>query len=74
MDKGEATQLISAVRQQTVPTVTAAIITARGKPTSIGEILEVQQSVTFALNPMPGHGAWEAWNKNKADHLGKVYD
>jgi hypothetical protein len=67
-------KLVAATEQAGVATLVAAIVSARGKPTSIKEIMEIGQSMHFALRPAPTHSAYQAWAKNQKDHLEKVWD
>jgi hypothetical protein len=74
MDKSDSNALLSALQQNTAATLAAAIVTARGKPVSIEQLLEIQRHVFFALNPSPGHGTYQAWAHDREKHLAKVYD
>jgi hypothetical protein len=66
--------LVRATRESAVATITAAIINARGKPTSIEEVMEINRNVNFALHPDPRLPGYKEWNSTKAEALAKVYD
>jgi hypothetical protein len=57
-----------------VATLTAAIVTARGKPISIKEVLQLSRDIRFALHPAPNNNNYKEWQKNKAERLSKVHD
>jgi hypothetical protein len=68
-----ATQLIDAMRQQTVATLTAAIMSASKQPYSIEQMLELRRDIHFAIFPTPSHGAYQQWAETKDDRLKKVH-
>jgi hypothetical protein len=74
MDKSDVNALYSALQQNTAATLAAAIVTARGKPVSIEQLLEIQRHVHFALYPAPGHGTYQTWAHDRENHLAKIYD
>ena len=55
-------------------TLTAAIINARGKPTSINEVLAISRDIGFAMQPAPNYGVYQEWAKTKDQALAKIYD
>ncbi len=73
MDKSDATALQSALQQNTAATLAAAIVTARAKPVSIEQLLQIQRDVFFALYPAHGHGAYQAWAMERDKPLAKIY-
>jgi hypothetical protein len=66
-------KLASSNRSIAIATLVAAIVGARGKPTSIKEVLEISQNISFAMYPMTGHGAYIEWERTKETALGKIY-
>jgi hypothetical protein len=71
----ETLQKLAAANQSIVTaTLTAAIVSARAKPTSIKEVLEIQRDLFFAMHPSPNSGNYQAWVKNKEEKLSKIYE
>ena len=66
--------LISVTRHSAVATLAAAIITARGKPISIEEALEINNDLHMAMFPRADGGALREWQKTKDAKLAKVHD
>ena len=67
-------KLANAAQSAAIATLTAAIVTARGKPTSINEVLEIAQNINFAMYPAPNHGLYKEWATKKEAKLAKIYD
>jgi len=65
-----------AISNQSVATatLTAAIVSARGKPTSIKEVLEIAHDINFAMYPARNYGNYKEWEKTKDQRLAKIYD
>ena len=74
MDKADVTLMVSTMRQNVVATLTAAIVSARSKPISIAEVLEINRHVHFAMYPEHGLGAYQQWHQRRDEHLAKVYE
>ena len=64
--------LASATKQSVAASLTAAIVTAAGRPHSIEEVLSIHSDIMNALYPLHGSGAYEAWSKERDDRLKKV--
>ena len=56
---GEITQLVSAVRELHVATLTAAIVSSAGRPHSIKEVLEIQRDIFLSQYAGMGRGGSE---------------
>jgi hypothetical protein len=66
------TQVVSAIRQSTVATLTAALIAASGRPHSIKELTEIQQDLWNTMYPDPSLGQYGEWFKTKDARLAKM--
>lgn len=67
-----AMQLVAAMRSSAAAALAGGIISAAGRPFSIGEAIEIHQSAYHALFPQHGHGNFEAWNRNRDAELAAV--
>jgi hypothetical protein len=67
-------KLIHATQQSTVATLAAAIVVARGKPTSIQDVLDVMYNLNFAIFPTPSRGHYQEWLQTKGEALTKPFD
>jgi hypothetical protein len=72
MDKPDNTVFV--MQQQTLATVTAAVVTARGKPTSVNEVLEIMASFAHVLYPQVNTTSFQKWNEQRVAHLSKVHE
>jgi hypothetical protein len=66
-------KLVSATQTAAIATLAASIVSARGKPTSINEVLAIANDLQFAMFPEPS-GPYKEWAKTRAERLAKVYD
>ena len=67
-------RLVAATQQSAIATLAAAIVAARGKPTSINEVLEISHDLHMAMFPPHGSGMLKEWMKTKDQRLAKVRD
>jgi len=67
-------KLISATRESAVATLAAAIVTARGKPISINEVLAISHDLHMVMFPRTNTGMYQEWVKTKIERLAKVHD
>ncbi|HTU54745.1 MAG TPA: hypothetical protein VMF62_12315 [Acetobacteraceae bacterium] len=65
-------KLADAARDTAAATVAAAIVTARGKPTSIKDVLEITRDARMAMFPDESKRD-ETWEQTKEVRLGKVH-
>jgi hypothetical protein len=68
------TRLTDATRHSAVATLAAAIISARGRPISVEEALEIAHTVRLAMFPASAGGMAEEWKRTKAERLARVWD
>ena len=66
-------QMTDALKWQPIATLTAAIITASGKPHSIQQTLDIANDFHFAMFPNPNFGAYREWEKFKDARLSRVH-
>ena len=64
--------LIDATRDVGVATIVSAIVAAMSRPVSVGEVLEMQRDIRFALYPAPGFRVYAEWEKSKGAALTKL--
>jgi len=64
--------MLLATQRNAVATIAGAMITVSGRPWSIKEVMELMNSLHFALHPSPGAGRYDAWAKDP-QNLEKVY-
>jgi len=69
----ELAKISSRLELSTVSTLTAAIVSAAGRPFSIEEVMEISRSLHFAMFPAAGYGAYQEWAKTKDAQLKKVW-
>ncbi|MDE1907192.1 MAG: hypothetical protein KGH75_12160 [Rhodospirillales bacterium] len=67
-------KLASSNQSVAIATLTAAIVNARGKPTSIKEVLEIAHDINFTMHPAPNFGSYKEWLKTKDQRLAKIYE
>jgi hypothetical protein len=67
-------KLVSATQDSAVATLTAAIVTARGKPISISDALAIAHDLHMAMFPPHGSATYKEWAKTKDQKLAKVQD
>lgn len=66
-------QIIAAVRSSAAASLAGGIISASGRPWSVGEAMGLLTDVSFAMHPLPGDGHYEAWKAKKEDRLKAVH-
>jgi hypothetical protein len=69
---GDVAKIINAIQQQSVATITSALIIASGRPHSIQQALDISRDIHFAMHPAPNMGAYKEWEKTKGTALNKV--
>jgi len=67
-------KLLNSNKNLAAATLAAAIVTARGKPTSISEVVEIYKDLRFAMYPAPNYKVYKEWAETKDEKLAKVYD
>ena len=63
----------SALQKSSVAVLVAAVVSARGRPTSISEVLQIHEDIFWSIYPTVGQGRYEEWAKTKEDRLNKVW-
>jgi hypothetical protein len=51
--------------RQAAATLAAALITASGRPHSVGEAIELLYDFEWSFMPQPGSGRYDAWKKDR---------
>ena len=64
-DAAQHDQLLRATRTAAVATITAALITAAGRPHSVDEAIALYNDVYLSLTPEPQSGRYQAWQQSK---------
>lgn len=64
--------LMQAQRGTQVATLAAAVVAAMGRPVSIAEVLEINNSIWFSLYSDGQHGRYQEWAKTKDERLAKI--
>ena len=68
----ELAQLLNLMRHQHAATLTAAIVSAAGRPFSIAEVQEIQRDIFWAENPDTAYEAYRQWAETKDERLAKI--
>jgi hypothetical protein len=69
----EMVKITHALQASSVATLTAAIVSAAGRPFSIKEVMEISRNLHFAMHPAPQYGAYQEWVKTRDAALDKVW-
>jgi hypothetical protein len=67
-------KLVNATQQSAIATLAAAVISARGKPVSIAEVLEISRDLQYAMFPVRELGIYKEWEKTKAERVAQIHD
>ena len=70
----EMMKLVNSTQLSAIATLAAAIVGAKGKPTSIKEVMEISNDLQMAMFPQTGSGAYQEWVKTRDARLAKVYE
>lgn len=68
-------KLNHSMRAGAVATLVAAIVSNMNRPVSLDEVAEIHKDVYFMMygGELTGHGAYQAWAKEKETRLAKVH-
>ena len=66
-------QVLHSTNRAAAASLAGGIIAASGRPYSVGEAMELLQTVSFTMNPAPNYGNYQAWAAEKDAHLAKVW-
>jgi hypothetical protein len=64
LDTQISAQMLEATKTAAAATIAAALISASGRPHSVGEAASLVRDVQWSLWPSPSHGAYKEWHKN----------
>jgi hypothetical protein len=72
LDTQISAQMLEVTKTAAAATIAAALISATGRPHSVGEAVQLLHDVQWSLWPSPSHGAYKEWHKNfKPDEIYK---
>ena len=64
LDTQISAQMLEATKTSAAATIAAALISASGRPHSVGEAVSLVRDVHWSMWPTPSHGAYKEWHKN----------